>query len=243
MSRKKSRLEDLRAAKDARMKKVAIGGAILLVLVLAYEVPKVMHRGSASSSPPPAATTTTTPGTTASPASTPTATATPASLPAGGAQLTTSDLPPVRSKSELYSFSHFSGKDPFVQQVQATTSSGSSGSGASSSGSSNPAPPPNITAAKVTKGSASSVRTLATTGAVKIEVNGTIDTVRVGGSFPSSNPLFKLVSIAPGAVRIGITNGAYASGAHTVALAPGRTLTLVDTADGIRYKIRLIAAA
>jgi hypothetical protein len=232
-------MEDIRAAKDARMKKIAIGGSILLVLILAFEVPKMMHRSSASGSPAPAATTTPdTSGTTAPLTSTPTAS--PTVLPTASAQLTTSDLPPKRSKSELLSFSHFSGKDPFVQQVQdtpvtsAATTAPSAGSSSAASVSS--------TAAKVTKGSASSARTLAASGAVKIQVNGRIETVRVGNSFPSSNPLFKLVSIGTGAVKVGIANGSYASGAHAIALTPGRTLTLVDTADGIRYKIRLITA-
>jgi hypothetical protein len=44
-------------------------------------------------------------------------------------------------------------------------------------------------------------------------------------------------------VRIGIANGSYSSGAQTTSLTLGRSLTLVDTADGIRYKIRLLAAS
>lgn len=238
MSRK-SRMEDLREAKDRRMKKIAIGGSVLLVIVLAFEVPKMLHRGSASSTPPPAATTdTTATPTTPSPGVTPVA-----SLPSANTQLTNSDLPPKRSKAELFSFSHFAGKDPFVQQVQNTTLGSTSGASAGSSGGSSTAAPANITAAKITKASAPSVRTLATTGAVKITVNGRIETVRVGGSFPSSNPLFKLISASAGSVKIGIANGAYASGAHAVSLTPGRTLTLVDTADGTRYKIRLLPAS
>jgi hypothetical protein len=229
MSRK-SRMADLREAKDRRMKKIAIGGAVLLAVVLAFEVPKVLNRGGSSSSPPPAATTTTPSGTAAA-AAVPTAAST---------KLSTSDVAPKRSKSQLYSFSHFAGKDPFVQQVnndpnlgtpnQAAAASAPQGSGKAS------------VPAAVKFPQTSSVRTLATTGAVKLEVNGRIQTVRVGGSFPASNPLFRLVSIGHGTVSIGIANGSYASGAHTVALTPGRTLTLVDTADGIRYKIRLITA-
>ena len=65
---------------------------------------------------------------------------------------------------------------------------------------------------------ATSVRTLAKTGTATISVNGKLDTVRIGGSFPSSNPLFKLVSITHGAARIGIANGSYQSGAQTVTL-------------------------
>jgi hypothetical protein len=238
MSRK-SRMADVRAAKDKRMKKIAIGGAVLLVAVLAYEMPKVL-KGSHSSSPPPAATTTT-PGTTTTPTNTPPVGATPTVLPTASTKLPDSDLAPKPSKSQLFSFNHFAGKDPFVQQVQDPTLGLADGETAgSSSGSS--APPVSLTASVKTPQS-SSVRTLATSGAVKIQINGRIQTVRVGGSFPSSNPLFRLVSIAPGAVKIGIAKGSYASGAHAVALTPGRTLTLVDTADGIHYKIRLISAA
>jgi hypothetical protein len=65
----------------------------------------------------------------------------------------------------------------------------------------------------------------------------------VGASFPSGNPLFRLVSVTGGVARIGIASGSYTSGSKTVSLASGRSLTLVDTADGIRYSIRLLSAA
>ncbi len=84
---------------------------------------------------------------------------------------------------------------------------------------------------------------LARTGVVTLQVNGKTQAVRVGGSFPSSNPLFKLVSVSRGLVRIGIASGSYQSGAQTVSLTSGRTLTLVDTADGVRYRIRLLSAS
>jgi hypothetical protein len=42
-------------------------------------------------------------------------------------------------------------------------------------------------------------------------------------------------------VRIGIANGSYSSGAQTVSLSAGQSLTLVDTADGVRYKLTLIS--
>src|SRR5207253_3413370 len=57
MSRKK-RMQNLREAKDRRTKKVALGLSVVLVAVLAFEVPKMLHHGSSSSSPPPATTTT-----------------------------------------------------------------------------------------------------------------------------------------------------------------------------------------
>jgi hypothetical protein len=238
MSRK-SRMKDIREAKDRRAKRLAIGGAVVLAAVLAFEMPKVLKGNSgSSSSTPPAATTTTTPGYTGSttPASTPVATGSPVVLPATNTKLTSSDVAPRRLKSQLYSFSHFAGKDPFVQQVSASdiTSSPSGTSGSSGGGggccSSGPAPSAQTTSARM----------LARTGVVTLQVNGKTQSVRVGGSFPSSNPLFKLVSVSHGLVRIGIANGSYQSGAQTVTLVSGRTLTLVDTADGVRYRIRLL---
>ena len=236
MSRK-SRMKGVREAKDRRAKRMAIGGAVLLVAVLAFEMPKVLksHGASTSSAPPAATTTTPSYGASTTPASTPVAST--AVLPATSAKLTSSDLAPRRSKSELYSFSHFAGKDPFVQQVSASditsSSSGTSGASSASSGVITAGPAPRTTAARM----------LARTGVVTLQVNGKTQSVRVGGSFPSSNPLFKLVSVSRGLVRIGIASGSYQSGAQTVSLVSGRTLTLVDTADGVRYRIRLLSAS
>ena len=230
-------MKDVREAKDRRAKRLAIGGAVLLVALLAFEMPKVLkgHHGDSSSSTPPAATTTGTPsyGASTTPTSTPVGSA--SVLPATSTKLTTSDLSPRRSKSELYSFNHFAGKDPFVQQVSAAdiTSSPSGDSGASGV----------ITAAPAPSVQTTSARMLARTGAVTLQINGKTQTVRIGGSFPSSNPLFKLVSVSHGLVRIGIASGSYQSGAQTVTLVSGRTMTLVDTADGVRYRIRLLSAS
>jgi hypothetical protein len=245
MSRKK-RMKDIREAKDRRAKKLAAGGVVLLAVVLAFEVPKVLKHGGGSSSTPPAATTTAATGTPSAPSSTAPGTA--AALPTTASmKLPDSDRTPKVSKSQLFSFSHFSGKDPFIQQVSAaasgTSSGGTSGSTASAATAAGVITATAATTSASLGRSASPVRTLAKTGAVTVSVNGTVQTVRVGASFPSSNPLFKLVAVAHGVVRIGIASGSYASGTQTVALTDGRTLTLVDTSDGVRYKLRLVSGA
>jgi hypothetical protein len=236
MSGKQKRLQNLRQAKDARMKKVAIGGAVLLVAVLAFEVPKMLHSGASTASQPPPATTTTGSSTTSAPGTTPAGTAAAAVTPVASPKLTNSDVQPKVEKSQLYSFSHFAGKDPFVQQVGNTSTSLPTPSPSTTS-----APPPSAgTTAAVTHPAQS--RTLAATGVARIAINGRVQLVRVGGSFPSANPLFRLVAVSHGVARIGIANGSYSSGARTVSLAVGRTMTLVDTADGIRYRLRLLPA-
>jgi hypothetical protein len=233
----------VREAKDKRAKKLAIGGAVLLVAVLAFEIPHVMKKSGGSSNSAAPATTTTAAGTSAAPASsatTATGTATAATLPATSTKLPNSDVAPTRLKSQLLAFSEFASKDPFVQQVSAAditsspssgSSSGASAGGSGGGGSSSFTAPAQQTAS----------RTLAQTGAVTLQVNGKVQTVRVGASFPTSNPLFKLVAVTHGGVRIGIANGSYATGAQTVTLGAGRSLTLVDTADGVRYKVTLVS--
>jgi hypothetical protein len=73
-------------------------------------------------------------------------------------------------------------------------------------------------------------------------VNGERQSVGVAQTFPTANPTFRLVSLGAGVAKIGLAGGTYASGAPTVSLRLGRTLTLVNTADGVRYELRLVSA-
>jgi hypothetical protein len=253
MSRRTKKLQDIRAAKDRRAKKMAIGGAVLLVAILAFELPHYLggSKSSSTAAGTTASTTTTgsTPsGATAVPAATASGTAaTGLPMSATSTKLPNSDVAPSRTKSQLYSFDTFAGKDPFVQQVSATTQPGlsspsgsSSSSAAGTSAPSSPAPAPTASSTSVRQTSA---RTLAAGGVAMIAVNGKTEAVRVGRSFPSANPVFRLVSLARGSANIGIANGSYTSGAQTIRLSSGRSVTLVDTADGVRYTVRLISAS
>jgi hypothetical protein len=245
MSRRKSRMQDLRAAKDRRAKKMAIGGAVVLVALLAFELPHYL--GGKSGSPTAAGTTTsdttsgsTVPGAVVTPA-TASGTAAAAAVPVtASTKLPNSDVAPVRTKSQLYSFDTFAGKDPFVQQVDTAQPGSSSSSAASTSAPPSSAP---VQTASSTNVQQTSARTLASNGVATIKVNGKTETVRVGKSFPSANPVFTLVSLAHGSANIGIANGSYTSGAQTVRLSSGRSMTLVDTASGVRYTVRLLSAS
>jgi hypothetical protein len=252
MSRKKSRAKTLQQEKEARAKKIAIGGGVVLVAVLAFQGRHLLSHGSSSATPAPAVTTTT--DATGAPTTTPTTapttvppttapgTAAAAMTPTASTKLPDSEEGPKQGKGQLYSFSHFSDKDPFVQQVSASSATGS----ASGTPTSTPASSPTGTATASAGGPNTTPqaqsRMLAAAGTAKISINGKVQTVRVGASFPSANPLFRLVSLTHGVARIGIANGSYASGAQTLSLAGGRSVTLADTADGVRYKLRLISA-
>lgn len=240
--------QQLRQSKERRQKLIAVGGAVVLAIVLAIELPSVLSGGSHSAAPPATTGTVATTSTTAATGSATTTTsagsAAAAAMPVTPTSLPNSDPSPQRTKSQLSSFSQFESKDPFVQQVSAETATPSVPKASAAKGS---ASVPNKSAGSGGGSSSpvqqASARTLAQLGVATIAVNGKSETVRVGASFPSSNPIFKLVSLTNSGAQIGIANGSYTSGAQTVALTTGKSLTLVDTADGVRYQLRLLSVS
>jgi hypothetical protein len=253
-------------AKAKRQKMIAAVGGVLLLGLLAFQVPRTMkmlkqNQGTSSSSS--AATSTTTPGATplAPPALDGSATAGGASVASAtatsvdGVSDPSNPLPPAAG--QLVSFSKFQSKDPFHQQItncETGADSGSAGSASDSGGSSacaavtkaaakkTPASGAAVSAkAAVAKPAAAAAAAAKATNAT-ITVNGTANQVSVGTSFPASAPVFTLVSLTPRAAKIGIAGGSYENGVATVTLAKGKTVTLMNTADGMRYVLRLVSA-
>ena len=166
---------------------------------------------------------------------TPSATTTPGSSLA-------SSSPPAVADGQLTSFSLFASKDPFAQQLSeksgSTGSSGSSSSGGSTAGSGQNAKP----SGRSGGGGASAP----TPGTAVISVNGTLYTVAVASDFPEASatdasivPLFHLISLTAHSAKISIVGGSYSSGAPAVTLRENKVVTLMNTADGTRYKLIL----
>jgi hypothetical protein len=230
-------------AKQKKQKIIAAVLGVLFLGLLAFQVPRVMKQ--LNPPPPPVAAPSTTTG---SPTSgTPTLAAPtlggaeqPASNPGGTA---TPAGAPVVQDGQLASFSLFASKDPFAQQLSEdtgspTASSGSSGSSGSSSSSgsggtgSSGGGVPNIPGNQPSPGSA------------VISVNGTLYSVAVGTDFPTSTdptltPLFHLISLTAHSAKISIVGGSYANGAGAVWLKENKAVTLMNTADGTRYRLIL----
>jgi len=259
-------------AQKARKKKItaaALGG--ILLLAIAIQGPKTLKMLHGSSPSQPAATSASSSSSTATtaPVATPSA-ATQIPSTASATSVTSmqdSDLPPARKRTQLLSFDTFDSKDPFVQQVTEETAPTSVGT-ASSVSTSGVAPDGSTTsalhipaggtagattaAASSQTGTSSSsstntpTRSTAQAGsrltAAVVDVNGKQESVGVAAAFPKANPTFKLVSLSNGVAKIGLAGGNYASGAQTVALRLGHTLTLVNTSDGMRYELRLVSA-
>ena len=245
MNTKNRKIASMRATKERKQKKLVLvlGGLFLVLLVVQGPRTLKMLRGSKSSTPATAP---------ASKPGTP-ATVTAAAAPVSSTQLPESDVPPRRTRSQLYSFELFRSKDPFAQQISETpaapvaTAAPAAVSSAAVSSPTGSTAVPGASAAPVQQPAASvassdgGVPTSKTAAAV-IDVNGQRQAVDVSQSFPALNPTFRLVSVKGNVATIGIAGGSFASGNGTVTLRAGRTLTLMNTSDGQRYELRLVSS-
>ena len=229
-------------AKQKKQKIIAAVLGVLFIGVLAFQVPRVMKQLHPSAPPVvhhASATTTPAGGTPTLAAPTLGGNATPTPATGTDSSLASSGAPAMQD-GQLTSFSLFASKDPFAQQISdekagssatgsaPSASGGSSGSRGGSAGSgatSGQAPRP---------------------GGAVISVNGTLYSVAVGTDFPQASttdpsivPLFHLVSVTAHTAKISIVGGSYANGAPSVTLTENRPVTLMNTADGTRYKLIL----
>ena len=235
-------------AKAKRQKIIAAVLGVLLLGVLAFQLPrtlKMLHQSSASASP--AATTPAATATGATGASGAIAATAAAGSTTGGDGVNDPGVLPAPRSGQLLAFSRFRSKDPFTQQIdtQCAADSGSSG-GCGTSGTTQTQP---SGSGKSTKPSSSKTTTPPTTGGgtvakattAEISVNGATESVAVGANFPASNPTFVLVSLTKSSAKIGISGGSLEGSKQTVTLKKGVALTLMNTADGTRYVLRLLA--
>jgi hypothetical protein len=225
-------------AKAKRQKMIAAGGGVLLIAVLAFQVPRTMKMLNAQ--PPPPAPVAVAPGTTVP--SDPSVLPTPGTVGGGASPtasgdgtLVDSDPVPVAGNGQLITFGRFVSKDPFAEQIDETQAGGGGGSTPAPAGSGGETPVGGVVQVSPTAGAP------AAAGSAVISVNGVQETVAAGGEFPKESPVFRLVKVVGGEARIGIAGGALASGSPTVTLHKGKAVTLVNTADGTRYELKLVS--
>ena len=230
-------------AKAKRQKIIAAVLGVLFLGVMVYQAPTILGLFGGGSSevatepappPPPSAAA-------AAPAA---GTAIPAAVTAtaggGPAALGDSDPAPTATQGTLITFDRFDSKDPFAQQAEKAPEAGASQptslSGKPSARVAERRPEPNAE-----RRSAPAAAPAAT---AKISVNGVASAVTIGGTFPASDPIFKLVSLAKRAARIGIVDGTYATGSQTITLkSGGKPVTLMNTAEGTTYVLRLLSVS
>jgi hypothetical protein len=243
---------DAAAAKAKKQKIILAVGAVLLLGVAALQGPKLMsHGGNASTAAPAADSTTggggTTPTAQAGSAVAPTAVVVAATGPKVGAvagvPLTAG--PSVKpATSQLASFTLFVEKDPFVPGVSDDAAQGQpasttdQGSGAPSTDTSSNASTAGTPTASA-PGSAPAASAPAPTVYATINLDGKPQQVKVKDDFPAKSPLFVLRSLKKKSAKIGVAGGSFADG-EAVTLGFGKKLTLVDTATGVRYVLKLV---
>jgi hypothetical protein len=199
---------------------LAVGG-VLLAGLLMFQVPRTLDMLKSEAPPAPQ----TTPATT-------TPVTTPPASPGTPPPLTTPEAP-----RQTASLTRFTSKDPFVQQIGAS-SGAPSGSPAESA-----APSSSASGSGTEAGAGSSSGSASGSNTATIAMNGAQHTVSVSDTFPKGNPVFKLVSLNGDTAKIGVENGELKGGSQTVTLTKGEPLTLLNTVDGKRYKLELVSVS
>lgn len=245
-------------AKAKKQKIYAAVGGVLLLGLLAFQVPrtlKMMNPPVEESAPAttPSATTPSTSGPLAAP-SLSGGNATTAAV-TGGDGLTDPDVVPAPQSGQLLAFGLFRTKDPFVQQLKSTCvaagatsttgcstapASGATGAGGATGGNT----PASTVPQRPSHGSGSTPAAppvAAKPTAAVILVNGSSETVQSGANFPAVDPIFTLVSLTKLTAKVAIAGGSLESGSAAVTLKKNKPVTLLNTADGTRYVLRLVS--
>jgi hypothetical protein len=143
--------------------------------------------------------------------------------------------------SQLASFTLFEVKDPFVQQagVEATDGATIDASGqAASASAQEPTAATGGTGAQATPGSSPAAEPLPVVYAT-INLDGEPQQMKVKQKFPEADPLFVLRSLTKKQAKIGVAGGSFDDG-QAVTLQFGKKVTLVNTATGVRYQLKLV---
>jgi hypothetical protein len=240
---------NLKAAKAAKQKKLAIGGAVLLLALGAFSVPKtlkMLHPAPQKFKHKHSLTANTTPAPTAPAGST--VPSIPVSSTPIASGVLTAQLAPAAREGQLSVLSaSFKSKDPFKQLIDDSLNSTTNSPAPTTA---KPAPtlkvvptvqPAATPTASATPAAAPAV-VLPYLSAV-ISVNGVREGVDVKVDFPADAPVFHLVKVTRRTVKISVAGGSLADGKNTLTLRRGKPLTLVNTADGTRYRIVLVSTS
>ena len=223
-------------AKQRKQKILAACLAVAFLGVMAFQIPRLMKKDPPTPSVNGLTSTTGVSGTPTLAAPTLGGSPTPATTPStSSGSLASTDLPV--QDGVLASFGLFSSKDPFSQQIAAGSATEPSVGGGSGGGAAPSVPAVSPTTAGKPPAPGSAV----------ISVNGTLYDVPVGTDFPQASPtdptivpLFHLIALTSSTAKISIVGGSYTTGAPAVTLKENNAVTLMNTADGTRYTIKLL---
>jgi hypothetical protein len=246
-----AKTNDAVAQSQRRQKIILAVGGVVLIALLAIQGPKLMKQLKGSEAAPVATTESTAPAATTVPAD---GTAAPAPV-AGKGSAVLVGVPvnptgvPEAEEGQLWSFSRFDAKDPFEPKVSEEPAEPESASPAGASSTAKAAakagqPPAADTASSAVGGTVAPTPGTEATPEPKatnatIAVNGKPQQLELKDLFPKPDKTFVLIGLKDGAAKIAVAGGSFTDG-NTVALKLGKQITLVDTATGARYVLKLL---
>jgi hypothetical protein len=206
--------------KEAKQKKVLFVLVPIFLALAAWQGPKTFKAITGGSPPPPP--TTAAPATTAGAPTPGSAPSTPGAGASASGELVDTDTPPTALDGQLTNFSVFPSRDPFSGGTSTTETSASGASGGTSTG---------------------GAGTTATPSSAQIEINSKTEAVSASGTFPSSDPVFKLVSLTSSSVTVALASGKkFTNGDTAETIKIGETLT-VNGDDGSSFVIKLVSVS
>jgi hypothetical protein len=255
---------DTLAAKQAKQKKILIVLGVLLLALAAFQGPKLWKQVNGGSTS--AAATSAEEEQAAAASAAAAATGAPAAETAQPAAATptaalvgvgaSTAARPTPGPGQLRSFTLFVAKDPFVQALPAETSGATAstteptlsdtqpaGGGSSDAGKADAKDTTGTTGSSSEgSGSGSSSQSAPPEPAPQyatIIVNGTPQPLELTDRFPQQGKTFVLVSLKPKLAEVGVAGGKLV-GSKTLDLKMGKSVTLVNTATGARYVLKLV---
>jgi hypothetical protein len=251
---------DALAAKQAKQKKILVVLGIVLLAVVALQGPRLLKQvGGSSSSPAPAASAADQEQAAAASAAAAATPGAPAASTAAAPVASSVSLATARTSAnprrpaeegQLRAFSLFTPKDPFVQSLPDETSGATSPTGEPTLSDTQPgaAGKKAAAAAKASSGPATSAakagpsQTAPPDGPPEyatISINGTPEQLALDDMFPAQEDVFVLLSLKPKSAEISIAGGKLTKG-ESLTLKMGKPVTLVNTATGARYALKLL---
>ena len=248
------------AAKAKKQKLILIVGLVLLLGLGAFQGPKLLKRSGGEAAAPaesssaagePASETTATDATAPNPI---TPASTPVVVAAGKTVGVVAGVPLTRGASvkpasnQLVSFTLFEVKDPFVPgeegtpaptpEQQAASTPESNPGGTPPAGSNGQPPAAQPTGAGTTAPAANPTPPPPLVYAT-IEFDGKPLQLQLKDQFPADQPLFVLKSLKKKKAKISVAGGSFED-SETFTLKLNKKVTLVNTATGVRYEIKLV---
>ncbi len=207
--------------KEAKQKKVLFLLVPVFIGLIGWQGPKTFKALTGGNPPPPTtavASTTTAP----TPGSAPSTPGAGAAVPPS--QLVDTDAPPSLMEGQMSNLGVFSGRDPFsggaITPGLGDVSTGGTGTG-----------------------TGTGTGSTATPSSAQLEINSKAEAVSASGTFPSDDPVFKLVSLTPTSITIALASGKnFTNGDATETIAVGETLT-VNGDDGSSFVIKLVSVS